>query len=282
LRNLILFIVRNVHWLLFLVLLAVAVLLLLNNNRLQRSKYLMVTQETAGYLHSTSDAVTSYFNLKGENEALNERVAELESLLLNYRESEPISLTSIGTDSIPEWMNELSTYRFIPARLIYNSISALDNYITLNKGTNDGVAPDMGVFSAEGIVGVVVNASPHFSTVIPVLNSNFRLSCKIKGSNYFGPLVWDGKDPRYAYLQELPRHAEFLPGDTIVTSGYSAVFPEGLPVGIGVESQRQKNDNYNTLKVQLFTDFSTLSNAIIVVNTLKEEQLNLQNPPKDE
>ncbi|MDR0799743.1 MAG: rod shape-determining protein MreC, partial [Dysgonamonadaceae bacterium] len=166
-------------------------------------------------------------------------------------------------------------YRFMPAHVVYNSIANAENYITLDKGADDGIREDMGVMSPNGIVGVVMSVSPHFSLVIPVLNPKFRLSCKTKNSNYFGSLVWDGGDPRYTYLQELPRHVEFDLSDTIVTSGYSTIFPEGLLVGTIVDSQKQKNDNYNSVKIKLFTNFTTLTDVLIITNRLQGEQRNL-------
>jgi rod shape-determining protein MreC len=170
-----------------------------------------------------------------------------------------------------------NAYRFITAQVVNNQVAMMDNnYITLNKGTLAGVKEDMGVLSPTGIVGVVVSVSPHFSRVIPILNPKYQPSSKIKGTNFFGTLSWDGKDPQYSSLKELPQHAEFNIGDTIVTSGFSTVFPEGVPVGTIENTFKKKGENYNSVKVKLFTNFSALSEVLIVVNALKDEQLDIE------
>lgn len=112
---------------------------------------------------------------------------------------------------------------------------------------------------------------PHTARLISVLNSDLRLSCKVKGSDAFGSLVWDGKSPRRALLEEMPRHVEFALGDTVITSGYSVVFPEGIPVGRVVGHKRDDDDNFYSLSVELFTDFATLSTVRVIENFSKDE-----------
>ena len=169
-----------------------------------------------------------------------------------------------------------ATRRYLPAYVVNNRIIGVDNYLTINKGSEAGIERDMGVISSQGIVGVVMSVSSHFARVIPLLNPGFRPSCKLKSSNYFGPMVWDGKDPRHAYLEELPRHVVYELGDTVVTSGYSTRFPEGLPVGTVVGSRKDKNDDYTSLKVELFTNFANIREVMVVTNDLGEEQKRLE------
>ena len=168
-------------------------------------------------------------------------------------------------------------YDFIVAQVINNSVTQLRNNITLNKGSKAGIRPGMGVVDQNGIIGIVSIVSDHYSVVISVLNTKLRLSAKVKGSDYFGSLVWDGKSSRYAVLEELPRHVEFAKGDTIVTSGYSAAFPEGLPVGVIEGYSPQTNDNFYALKVELATDFNRLNDVRVIVNSQQEEQRQLEN-----
>ena len=163
--------------------------------------------------------------------------------------------------------------------MINNSISRPYNYITVEKGTIDGVAPEMGVVDQNGVVGVVNVVSEHYARIISLLNPQFRLSCKLKGSDVFGSLVWDGGSPEEALLEELPKHTVYEPGDTIVTSGYSSVFPEGIPVGTIKSADRGVDDNFFTLRIKLFTDFSRLSTVRIISNDNIEEVQTVETDP---
>jgi rod shape-determining protein MreC len=238
----------------------------------------VIAKEATGRFYSAANGFQSYINLNGANDNLLKRIAQLETEVYNYRmiletQSDSSQTASFAVDSVKSLI-----FRFTPARVVNNSISKLENYITLNKGSEDGIEPDMGVITESGVVGVILNTSPHFSTVISVLNPKFKLSCKVKYNNYSGPLVWDGKDSQYTDLTELPRHVAFEVGDTIVTSGYSTVFPEGLPVGSIVDSKKQKDDNYNSVKIKLFTNFNNLTKVMIVKNIYQKEQKDLEDP----
>jgi rod shape-determining protein MreC len=245
-----------------------------NNHQFQRSRYLQITQEITGNIYSVTGYVHSYLHLKNTNADLSERVAQLEMEVYAYRsrlatlEKDSSRIDSLIVDSAP--------YRFIPARVINNSVSLLENYITLDKGSNDGVRPDMGVLSNRGVAGVIIKVCPHFSTAISLLNTKYKLNGKIKRNNYYGPLVWDGRDAQFSHLTEIPRYAAFDPGDTIVTSGYSTVFPEGILVGSVVDAQKERDDNYISLQVRLFTNFSNLSEVRIVANRFQKEQKELE------
>lgn len=276
-RNLIHFILKNIHWLLFLFLIFISTLLMVNNNEYQRSKYLVLENEIAGRVFSVADDISSYIGLRTTNRELTQYISSLEAKIqvLEYQLKEAkikIDTTSILPDST------ILPFEFIPARISNKNISGIENYITLNKGSNHGVKRDMGVLgtSTHGVVGVIWNVSQNFSVVIPILNPKFKLSCKIKGSTYPGPLVWDRRDIRYATLEELPRHVETHIGDTVVTSGNSVIFPEGIPVGIVEETQKQKNDNFNSIKVKLFINIGDIDHVLIVKNNFKEEQLKLE------
>ena len=163
-------------------------------------------------------------------------------------------------------------------RHIYTSEknARLNNYITLDKGTADGVYPEMGVVGQNGVVGIVTVANEHNAVAISVLNPKLRISCKVKGTDCFGSLVWDGRDSRYAVLEEMPRHVEFEPGDTIVTSGYSAVFPEGVMVGTIHAYSKQKDDNFYAMQVALSTDFSRLGVVRVIQNPEQEARRQLE------
>ena len=272
-RDLINFILRNVHWLLFIVLLAVSVFFIVQNNQFQRSRYLLFSHEISGRIQNLSAPIRSHKNLRQSNDELLERLTFLETELIYYKSK----FAENRLDSIFSGVfSEEPNLKYIPAFVVYNRISGVDNYITINKGSNDGLKPDMGVVSARGVVGVVVNVFPNFAKVIPLLNPEFRPGGKIKRTNYFGPMIWDGKDPRYTHIEELPRHAVYELGDTIVTSGYSKVFPEGVPIGVIEGLSEDKNDGYISLKVKLFTDFGNLHELMVVSNRLRDEQVKLE------
>jgi rod shape-determining protein MreC len=223
-------------------------------------------------------------NLKTINSDLMQRIAVLEKEARDSKKKVEVLSELLFPLDVHEYEGIYSNaFSFIPAQVTNNQIARMDNnYITLNKGALAGIKEDMGVLSPNGIVGVVINVSTHFSKVIPILNPKYQPSCKIKGTDYFGTLSWDGKDSRYISLKELPQHAAFNIGDTIVTSGFSTVFPEGVPVGTIEDKFKKKGENYNSLKVKLFTNFSALSEVLIVVNALKDEQLNLEKGESNE
>jgi rod shape-determining protein MreC len=201
-------------------------------------------------------------------------VAKLETEVYAYREQ----LSALRNDSsrVNHLIADQPVYRFVSARVVNNSVSFLENYMMLDKGSDDGVRSDMGVLSVNGVVGVVIDTSPHFSLVISLLNTKYKLNGKIKRSDFFGPLVWDGKDAQYTCLTEIPRYVAFEPGDTVVTSGYSTVFPHGIPIGSIVDAQKQRDDNYISLRIRLFTNFNNLNEVMIVTNRFQEEQKELE------
>jgi len=214
--------------------------------------------------------VTGYFHLRAVNDDLQRRNAQLESEVIALRSKVDALELEHSADSTVT-IEPLKQFDFILAPVINNSITHPYNYITISRGEADGVKPEMGVVDQNGVVGVVNVTGEHYSRIISLLNPDFRLSCKLKGSDVFGSLVWDGRNPREALLEELPKHTVFAPGDTIITSGYSAVFPEGIPVGIVKENERDADDNFFTLRVRLLTDFSKLSTVRLVVSNDREQ-----------
>ena len=220
-------------------------------------------------------------HLREINKELLERNGQLESQLLDLQDqldvfmADTVRFKGFATDSTEQF-----PYSFVVAQVVNNSVVHLSNYITVNKGAKDGISPDMGVVSERGVVGIVSTVSDHFSVIIPLLNPKLRLSCKVLGSSYFGSFSWNGRNIRYATLEELPRHVEFQRGDTIVTSGYSAVFPAGLIVGIVEDHEKQHDDNFYALQVRLATDFQALNHVRIIKNFLQQEQLGVEKEAK--
>ena len=234
-------------------------------------------QEVTGHIYSVTNRFSSYLYLKNTNADLLQRIALLETENYAYRRS----FANLLNDSEPFYAGIIDStiYNFTPAQVVKNSISLQENYLMLDKGSNDGIQPNMGVLSANGIVGVIVNTSSHFSVAISLLNTKYKPNGKIKRDSYdyFGPLVWDGKDVQYTFLTELPRHVVFAIGDTVVTSGYSAIFPQGIPIGSIVEdAQRLQDDNYASIRIRLFTDFNKLNHVLIVSNRFQNEEQELE------
>lgn len=277
-KDLIEFLRHYSKWLVFAVYIVVSCLLLSGSDPYRRHLWLTSASAVAGSVYDMGNSVTSYFDLRATNEDLNRRNAELESRVMSLKEQLQDLQLKTFTDTMPS-PDSVPHFDFIVANVINNSTHHPYNYLTINKGTADGVRPEQGVIDHSGVVGMVSVAGEHYSRVISLLNPNFRLSCKIKDSEHFGSLVWDGLDPTTALLEELPRHTVFKTGDTIVTSGYSAVFPAGLPVGVIVDDADNHKENFFTLKIKLFADFSRLSNVQVVINNRRDEIMQVENTP---
>lgn len=268
-RNLIDFLIKYSTWFVFAFYVIVSCIFLFDKNPYQHHIYMTSAGRLTAGIYDLSHNITSYFNLRETNEELQIQNARLEEELLGMKATLQLYQEKYYADTMiaPE---ALRPYTFVIASVINNSIHRPYNYITINKGTKDGIRPEMGVVDQNGIVGVVNIVGDSYSRLISLLNPNFRLSCKVKGNEAFGSLVWDGKDPQIALLEELPRHTVYNTGDTVVTSGYSAMFPEGIPVGIVTGSEKTIDDNFYTLRVRLLTDFSRLSTVRVISSDISD------------
>ncbi|MDR1402348.1 MAG: rod shape-determining protein MreC [Tannerellaceae bacterium] len=272
-RKLLDFLIRKRHWFLFIFLEFISVALIYHTNAYQQNIMFSTANVITANIVSVTGSVTSYLNLREKNKDLLERNGRLEMELLRMKDM--VEAMKADTVVFRAFVNDSARffpYEFTTAKVINNSVTYLSNYITLNKGRKDGILPDMGVVSESGAVGVVSLVSDYYSIVLPLLNTKFKLSCKVLGSSHIGSLSWNGRDAQYANLDELPRHVQFQLGDTIVTSGYSAVFPGGILVGFVSSFERQRDDNFNSLKIKLATGFQRLSNVMVIRNFRQEEQ----------
>ena len=274
-RNLLNFLIRYNYCFLFLLLEVVGFVLLIRFNRYQQSVCFTSANQVAGKVYEISGGILSYFHLKTVNEDLLDRNLWLEQRVSLLEKT----LHERGIDSARLYSLEqaaMDSLRIFKANVIKNSLNRADNYITLDKGAREGIRPEMGVIDANGVVGIVYKTSAHYALVIPLLNSKSSISCKILGSDYFGYMKWEGGDSRFAYLKDLPRHAEFNLGDTVVTSGYSAVFPEGVMVGT-VDDMQDSHDGLSyLLKVKLATDFGKVSDVRIMARSGQAEEKELE------
>lgn len=269
-RDLLDFLIKYSKWLLFVIYVVISCVLLFRNNPYQHYIFLTSANAVSSAVYGSAENVTSYFHLHDINEDLQSQNARLEAQLLDLQTKLEKFELDEEFDSIMADTVKLQ-YDFILANVISNSVTRGHNYITINKGRKDGIKPEMGVVDQNGVVGVVNVVGNNASRIISLLNPKMRLSCKIKGSEYFGSLVWDGKNTEEAVLEEMPRHEKFKKGDTIVTSGYSAVFPPGIPVGTIISHAKEHDDNFYALRIKLFTDFNRLSTVRIITNEMVEE-----------
>lgn len=308
-RSLLRFLARNYFFLLFVVLEIVSLTLVIQYNNYQNVKFFNSSTKAVARIYETLNSAYSYFRLHQINSELAAENTRLKNKLqqivhpvipppMNYFAYQRLGNDSIRGDSIagdttttfPDQPVVISKprpadtlvidsinvrYRFIPAEVINNSVNRQNNYITLNKGRKDGIRPEMGIVGPNGVVGIITNVSDHYSTGPTVLNKRWRVSAKIKNSNYFGSLVWDGLDHRFAQLNEIPFHVELAVGDTIITSGYSSVFPEGIMIGQIRDFKIGSGDNFYEIEVKLSTNFMTLTYVEVIGDKDQSEIKNL-------
>ncbi len=259
------------YFFLFLFLEILSIVLITRNGYYQSAKLVSTGNAISGGIHSVVRSVTEYFGLKHQNEALAEENARLRAQL----ESSYISYTNkefVVNDTVYK-----QQYSYIEAGVIKNSWTNRNNYIMINKGENHGVMVDMAVVSPQGMVGVVVNTTANFSTIMPVLHSDSRNSVKIKRTDSNGTLEWDGSDYRYAHVVDIPTTHKLYKNDTVVTSGLANDFPEGEMVGYVVALSSKPGSGFYRVKIRLATDFNKLNHVYIVNNLFRDEQDTLMN-----
>lgn len=279
-RNLLDFLARHNHWFLFVLLEVVSFVLLFKYNSYQGSVWFSSANAVAGKVYDASSAVDQYFSLVDVNRKLTERNVYLERELVRLTDTATVAAKD-STYMQRMQAGVLRKYKSVPARVVSNSLDKLNNFITIDKGTADGVGKDMGVACGLGVVGIVYLAAEHYSVVIPVLNSKSNISCSIRGRGYFGYLHWYGDRPDEAYLDDVPRHARFRIGDIVVTSGYSSVFPPGMLVGKIMRVYNSANGMSYRLRVKLSTDFGNLRDVCVINDSEMMEQMKLLEAAND-
>lgn len=264
-RSLLRYVLKNYAFLLFLLLEVFSFVLIFKYNSFQRSKYLNSSNRVTASVYNSYNSVLNYFGLTKVNRELSEENAKLKTVLNNMP-------YVVSADSLVILENELDTvYRFISAQVINNSVNKQYNYITINKGRKDGIKPDQGVINSSGVVGVITNVSESYSMGFSVLNRRWGVSAKLKKNGTFGPISWDGEDFRYVNLNGIPFHVNLAVGDTVVTSSYSSVFPEGILIGTVSEFEQPQGENYYNITVELAVDFKSVAFVEVVDNRKKEE-----------
>lgn len=262
---------KSIHFqLIFIALEVIALILAIGGDAKRNSVFCTSANFVTGRIYDLAWNYVSYFNLREENAMLMEQLSNIRRKNSMFYVSDTAKFQT-QTDSLGKLK-----YRFITASVLKNSINSKNNFMTLDVGEADGVHPDMAVVSASGAVGIVVNTSEHFSLAISLLNNKVGISAKLKNSNFYGKLNWTGEDYHTAILHEIPNHVILNVGDTVVTSGYSAIFPPGIPVAVIDSFERNSDDNFYSIKVKFTTDLKCLANVFVIENLMQDEQYQLE------
>ena len=262
-QQIISYIIKNSHRMLFLLLMVIAISLTIDSHSYHKSKIISSANFFTGGIYSEINSINEYFDLKTKNDELASENARLKSLLFNLNDT----TTTVVLDSI----KGVKKTDLITAKVIKNSYSVHENFLTIDGGANQGIKPDMGVINSAGIVGITETTSAKYATVISILNTKSQINAKIKKSNHFGTLIWNGKSTGFVQLIDVPRLATVRKGDTIVTGSQSTIFPENINIGTIDKIYIDNETNFFTINVKLFNDMTSLGHVYIIKNKDKKE-----------
>lgn len=283
-RNLLDFLAKHVNWLLLILLEVASMVLLFRYNHYQGSAWASSANAVAGITYEASSSLQTFFGLRQANELLTlrnvyleQKVSQLTDLCLSLSPADSSLLRNGDSSSLFPLH-----FSLISAKVVANSVDRSDNLLTIDKGADDGVRPDMAVACGNGAVGVVYLTSDHYSVVMSLLNINSRISCTIRGKGYFGYLKWEPDyGSEYAYVEDIPRHARFKKGEWIETNGYSSIFPKGVLVGKIVAVYNSDDGLSYRLKVHLSTDFASLRDVCVINDSTTFERARLMQVARD-
>ena len=266
-HNLIEFFIRYKYWFVFLLLEACSLIMLFRSNSYQGSVYFTTANTVAGTYYSVISDLTSFFGLKEVNEGLS---SDNTRLLLQIQELKD-EISKLKTDTV-ETQDYGLGHKLRDAKVVNATLHRNNNLITINKGSADGVHPEMGVICSRGVVGIVSMTSEHYSIVMPLVNTTSSISCRLSKSLYFGTMKWQRGAINISYVTDVPRHAKIKPGETVETNGYSDIFPAGLPIGQVLNFENSADGMAYHLRVKLFTDFSTLRDVSVIADYVNQER----------
>ena len=268
-RNLLAFLLKYKFFFIFLALEIIAFSLIINHTYYQRHVLLNSANRFTGTLYSWNMGMAEYFSLKRTNVILAEENARL-------REKLPQSLNNDTATAIPAFDSiSMLQYSYVPARVVSNSTHKRNNYLMIDKGRRHGIDRDMAVIASNGVVGIVMNVSENYAWVMSALNSHSRISGRLKRSGYNGSLLWEGVDYRTGTFRDVPSHAEIQAGDTVVTSGYSFIFPPDIMIGTVTDHFVARGDHFFTLNLAFSVDFNRLAHVYVVKNLVRKEQMSI-------
>jgi len=267
------FVIRNKRFLLFLLLFGLSLALTIQSHSYHKSKFISSTNFITGGIYNATHDIKAYFGLKKQNEVLVEENNYLKSILYNNK------ILENGKPIVDSTLN--TNFEFRTATVIKNSYSNSQNYLTLDKGYNDGMKEDLGVITSKGIVGIIDKTSSNYSRVISILNTKSRINAQLKQTDHIGSLKWNTASPEFVQLVDISKFAPVSVGDTIITGGQSSIFPKGIPIGtIDSFTLDISGDTYN-INIKLFNDMTNIGHVYVITNTDFEEINSLQ-PPVDE
>lgn len=277
-KNLWLFLLRYNAFFWFILFFAFSFFLVVKNNNYQRSSFVTSSNVVIGSFYEKVNSWKEYLSLRNTNEQLLNENALLRQQIQNLTSSDTTLEYVNLADSIDE-----SRYDFLVASVINNSVNQKSNYLTINKGSFDGIEKDMGVITSNGVVGTILNVSPHFSTIKSLLHPDTKISVTLDSSSTaFGSLVWgNNNDSRYAMVRDIPNHVKVYVGQAIFTSGYSTKFPKGIKVGHIVQTDLTSGESFKDIRVLLTTNFINLNHVYIVKDKLATEKIELEKENKD-
>ncbi|MBS9461987.1 rod shape-determining protein MreC [Flagellimonas sp. 389] len=250
---------------LYVFLIVISLIMTVRSHSYHQSKFFNSSKWITGNVYNNAANISSYFQLRDENNRLVQENEELRRLLFNSEEKSNVQIDTTTID-----------YEVISANLIKNSFSSPRNYITLDKGKKQGVAQDMGVITPKGILGIVENTSSNFSTVQSVLNTKSNINAKIKNTDYFGSLIWNAQEYNVVQLIDIPRLVPLVVGDTIVTGAMSSIFPEGIPIGTIKKYDLNTSKSFYNIDVELFNDMANVKNVYLIKNKNRKEIIELE------
>ena len=259
------FILSNRNTFLYVFLLLISLIFTFRSHSYHQSKAFNSSKWLTGNIYNTSNNITSYFNLRKENNGLIEENKRLRERIFNLKVENKSVLDS-----------SIINFEVINANIIKNSFASPQNYLTIDKGKKHGIRQDMGVITSKGILGIVENTSTNFSTVQSILNTKSNINAKIKNTNYFGSLVWDVNDYNTVQLVDIPRMVPVKIGDTIVTGAMSSIFPENIPIGFINTFDLNDAQSFYNINIQLFNDMANIKNIYIIKNKHREEIIELE------
>ena len=279
-KNIFLFIRRYFNFLFFVVLQISSFVLLVKYNESHKAAYSNIANEFIGRINLQYNGVQSFFQLKETNRQLAAENARLQNQMIANFEGPDSSRVAILDSLIRDTLGRQRKYLWLPTKVVNNTTASQTNYLTLHRGARQGVQKDMAVIGPEGVVGVIVDVSDNYSRVMSLLHRNSKVSSMLKKGNITGSVDWDGKDPHYLTLRNIPRSIKVSKGDTVVTSTYSANFPSHIMVGTIESLAADPSSNSYTIKLRASTNFYSLQYVNVVNNVQWDEQRRLEAAPE--